>query len=317
MNNVPPIKKKWTTFLLILYFHRITICLLNLPVLWVYHRVAYFRYYDISNPATYDVMVECSSYNQSLAGEQLTNNGSLPLYDLQTLWTDVLIRILIPFLLMLASNVIIIITHYYTLPRRLSMSANSDARAESAEWQMLTFMLLRATFSHLLLTIPAVIQFVLDPLLHLIDPKTIGILWNKIVLLLIYMDYSVNFLLYSMNGRRVRDEFFGMVGLLSWRSRSISSRTTVTTTSTSKRSRFSSSGDSHGGTSTYMPVKQPLIEDSPPNSARGQTWLGTNGSYAALSSMPTLGQWSRYTISKYCSTKHYKLWIFYSRLFQK
>jgi len=143
-------------------------------------------------------------------------------HSLTVFWIDNLARIIVPFIIMLICNMIIIGTFYRAHSNRRSISNNRVFDHETRQLRMLTALLLIASFSHLVLTLPNIF-YNIPYILHYFNYYTNEDLSAKadqqhlqwvIVTCLIYIDQSVNFLLYCMSGKLVRNEFYTMITCL-------------------------------------------------------------------------------------------------------
>jgi len=115
--------------------------------------------------------------------------------------------------------VIICIILYGAHQNRKIISINKNFKHESKQLRNLTAMLLSASFSHLVLTLPSLYLFIPHVLHyfgyysdnHMAQQSNSQYIWWVIVTCLIYLDQSVNFLFYCFSAKLVRIEFFKMV----------------------------------------------------------------------------------------------------------
>jgi len=178
-------KYSWRVLVIIL----ILVSLIYIPVPMYYKQRSYVRYAGTET----DVFSQCTPSNVKM--------------DILLDWLDSGARILVPFGIMLTSNLVII----GTLAHRNRNAAIASSSGAKIDLTHLTTMLLCASFAHLILTVPSLILFVRGPILNIIDKETY-IVWKSVVLCFVYVDYSVNFVLYCLSGRKIRLEFYAMMG---------------------------------------------------------------------------------------------------------
>jgi len=134
-------------------------------------------------------------------------------------WVDSILRIILPFCVLLICNIVIICTLNRSHKKRRSISAPKLFKVESRKLRLLTALLLVASFAHLILTLPNLV-YILPYFLHHLQYYSDADLANQaesqhmlwaVLTCLLYIDESLNFLLYCISGKIVRNEFFSMI----------------------------------------------------------------------------------------------------------
>jgi len=147
------------------------------------------------------------------------NDGDVDVYGycasphLIFIYMDTTIRIIVPFIILLFCNITIIRVLFKANKKRKRLSAiNSDQQAdnEQKELQFLSIILLTASFAHICLTLPIMFQLG-------IHSFEVYKYWGALFLCLLYLNQSVNFLLYCISGKRVRRELLEMLSELGWK----------------------------------------------------------------------------------------------------
>jgi len=162
------------------------ISLLNLPY-WYWIKAKTTFYYGLKDGRVY-IDAYCNT---------------TPIY---MFWIDSSVRVVIPFIIMLISNITIIVTIYNAHKNRHFMAPSSIKSRKQLKY--VTVLLLSVTFLHLVLTIPALISL----LVHLIYGQENINLWYTVVWCFVYVDQSINFLVYSISWSKVRRTFLSMIG---------------------------------------------------------------------------------------------------------
>jgi len=129
-------------------------------------------------------------------------------------WIDSFFRILLPFTIMLTSNVIILITLWKIQRRRLSRSSStlSTGKHHHRQFLFLTVLLLTATYEYLLLTIPVIFWVVLFGYMDYgMKNGYKYTTWVTTIHCLAYVDQSLNFIFYCISGSKIRKEFIKML----------------------------------------------------------------------------------------------------------
>ena len=95
---------------------------------------------------------------------------------------------------------------------RQEMISDETAKRDEGELRSLTYMLLTASFSYLILTLPYLLKILCTPYMvhfyELFDDFGSAMqLWYICSLCLMYLNNSVNFLLYCIGGETFREEF--------------------------------------------------------------------------------------------------------------
>ena len=127
-----------------------------------------------------------------------------------------LIATIIPFFVILFGNIAILVSLFLTHRTRRAMTSGSHSQSDS-QLQSLTTMLLLVSFSYLILTFPYTVYAIVVPTVaHLYE--SFSKYWCSRMLSfqstfsLLNINYSVNFILYCIGGKRFRDEFLTMIG---------------------------------------------------------------------------------------------------------
>ena len=132
--------------------------------------------------------------------------GCVQLNDLHGV-IDVLVRVIIPFIAMLFMNITIIIFLYRSRRLRHHNSAQ-ESKKQKKHKVYLTVILLTTSFTHLILTIPALFWQFYDYFYSYIEN---GFIWFAITMCLVYIDLSINFILYCISAQQVRVELRNML----------------------------------------------------------------------------------------------------------
>ena len=120
---------------------------------------------------------------------------------------------------MLIGGICIVYNIYKSNKNRQIIISDKNAKEDDKYLKSLTYMLLTASFTYLFLTLPYVIYMLLGQYIqHLYEKYDAYIsalhLWAIISFCLMYLNNSVNFLLYCISGELFREEFLVMCGCL-------------------------------------------------------------------------------------------------------
>ena len=137
--------------------------------------------------------------------------------NIDFVWVDTTVRCLIPFAAMLLSDLCIVYSLYKFNQRRQEIVSDESAKKDEEELRNMTLMLLLASFTYLLLTLPYMI-YILFPqytgkFYESYDEYISAMkLWYVCSQCCIFLNNSVNFLLYCISGETFREEFLVMCG---------------------------------------------------------------------------------------------------------
>ena len=150
-------------------------------------------------------------------------------------WLDTCLYSLLPFSLLLAMNIAIIVQTYRAQKLRRAMSQTGAPSAAKDEHVRLTIMLLTLTFTFILLTTPIsfyqIYTSVAD-LQHLTSKETADLIFtNKLLMNMMYLNHAINFFLYCVTGKRFRQEFLVMIRFLGVGSKASQRQTTMSSLS--------------------------------------------------------------------------------------
>jgi len=134
-------------------------------------------------------------------------------------WVSMLVYCVVPFCVMLILNIFIIRTlrkHKRSMARKRSLSANSrKATKGGIPTDSMTRMLLCVTLYFIIVTTPSFIFTMIQDVLFYKDVVTahqhaVMELVDGALTVLLYLNHSINFLLYCLTGRRFRSELIMM-----------------------------------------------------------------------------------------------------------
>ena len=157
-------------------------------------------------------------FNESTSQFQVQYNCYYPQKD-NTLykWSFLLMRCLIPFHILLIMNISILVLLYQTLKNRRRLGV----RADPGDLVFLTKLLITASLTYLLLSLPHAVYLVLGHghLKHLYSSDDEYIISRKlwatsIATYLLFFNHSINFILYCIAGKKFRDEFVSMMSCI-------------------------------------------------------------------------------------------------------
>ena len=127
-------------------------------------------------------------------------------------WVSLTTKSLLPFTLLVIGNTVILLLFNQTLRTRRDLGVSTDP----GHLVYLTKLLLATSFTYLLLTLPGCIYKLMAPdILYLYSSYSEYVgrmeLWYVISVCLMYVNNSINFFLYCMAGKTIRDEFVSMM----------------------------------------------------------------------------------------------------------
>lgn len=125
---------------------------------------------------------------------------------------DIVTSFIIPHLIMSFSSIVIIITLLRAHKNRRYISNCNTFQQETKKLKLFTIMLLGASLTHLILSIPYLVYInVYYPFtdnIHNVGAYLCISIWS----LCVCMDHSLNFLIYCISGKMARTEFLSMIG---------------------------------------------------------------------------------------------------------
>lgn len=139
------------------------------------------------------------------------------LSDNTTKWFDAIVRCLIPFCLMLIGDICITYNIWKSNKMRQDMISEEKSKEDEAELKSLTYMLLAASFTYLFLNLPYIIFIMFakytNHFYKTFDEQiSANHLWYILSVCFMYLNNSVNFLLYCIGGKTFKKEFLVMCG---------------------------------------------------------------------------------------------------------
>ena len=125
------------------------------------------------------------------------------------------IGIIIPFLSILIGNITLLVSLANTRKTRHAMTSINKSQTDT-QLQSLTTSLLLVSFSYLLLTFPYTVYSLVAPTIHHLYSSYSEYWCSKqlcysATLSILCINYSVNFILYCIGGKRFRNEFLTMI----------------------------------------------------------------------------------------------------------
>ena len=124
---------------------------------------------------------------------------------------------MIPFFSILFGNITILVSLSRNRLTRRAVVSQSKAQSDNTQLQSITTTLLIVSFSYLILTFPLNVYSIVYPTIaHLYDSFSeywcSRILWFTCSVVVLTTNYSANFILYCIGGKRFRKEFITMIG---------------------------------------------------------------------------------------------------------
>lgn len=146
----------------------------------------------------------------------------LDFYQFIWSWVDATVYSFVPFILLLTMNVLIIVFLTQANAKSRQMKNHfkikrSEEQGNAVNSRKLTIMLLSITCAFIILTAPAVTIHILrekgKPFFDLTKPQDMAkyILTRQVSRVLLYLNHSINFLLYCITGSKFRQELNSMI----------------------------------------------------------------------------------------------------------
>lgn len=132
-------------------------------------------------------------------------------------WFDATVRCMVPFILMLAGNISIVYKIHGSNRNRKHMISDESVKVYGKCLKSITYMLLTASFTYLFLTLPYAMKIFICEYTRIFyetvdEFQSAEYLWSAISFCLMYLNNSLNYLLYCISGKTFKEEFLVMCG---------------------------------------------------------------------------------------------------------